>query len=338
MADTSIEWTDKVWNVTRGCRRVSPGCGGAKGEGGCYAERQANRFKGKGQPYEGLVTLGKQGPRWTGKGLLAVDKLDEPLHWRKPRRVFVNSMSDLFFEQFTNEEIAAVFGVMAACPEHTFQVLTKRAKRMREWFEWLDAERQKHDCAAWRCIREANSRMRSQITFRDGPTTSWPLPNVHLGVSAENQKYAEERIPELLRTPAAVRWVSYEPALGPVDFSKWDPGRCDCEVCSRTSVRCTASQHPLDWIVVGGESGPGARPFDIGWARLVIAQGKAADVKVFVKQLGAHPFYAFPPQAFPEDPSRWHAQALLSLYLKDRKGGTMSEWPEDLRVQEYPRT
>ena len=127
--DTKIEWADAVWNVTRGCRRVSPGCVN------CYAEKQANRFKGG--AYEGLVSLGKNGPRWTGAGRFVPDKLEEPLHWRKPRRIFVNSMSDLFFEEFTNEQIAAVFGVMATAHWHTFQVLTKRSERAAKWFHWL---------------------------------------------------------------------------------------------------------------------------------------------------------------------------------------------------------
>ena len=141
---TKIEWTHRpgttgvTWNPTRGCRRVSPGCGTGTA-GGCYAERQAARFSGPGQPYEGLVEIGKHGPRWTGRGRVVADKLAEPLRWRKPRTVFVDSMSDLFFEGFAFEQIAAVFGVMAATPQHAYLVLTKRPERARAFFEWATA-------------------------------------------------------------------------------------------------------------------------------------------------------------------------------------------------------
>ena len=125
---SKIEWTDETWNPTRGCSRISPGCGGAAGVGGCYAERQAIRQVAHGRAYHGLVRTGPQGPRWTGKVILDTKTLLKPGQWKAPRRVFVNSMSDLFHENLTNEEIAAVFGVMAQCPQHTFQVLTKRAE------------------------------------------------------------------------------------------------------------------------------------------------------------------------------------------------------------------
>jgi len=189
--------------------------------------RQAHRFSGKGGAYEGLTQLRNQGPVWTGSGRLVVDMLDLPLRWRKPRTVFVNSMSDLWFEKFTNEEIAAVFGVMAACPQHTFQILTKRAERMRGWFEWFGRTiRDSSALAGYAADRIPNGRERDgslshwlyEHTKKIG--WAWPIPNVWLGCSVENQKYADERIPELLRTPAAVRFVSYEPALGPVDFDR----------------------------------------------------------------------------------------------------------------------
>lgn len=132
---TSIEWTDVTWNPVRGCSLVSAGCAN------CYAMKQAHRFSGAGKPYDGLTELGPQGPRWTGKIQLVEEALDAPLHWKKPRRIFVNSMSDLFHEDVTNKFIASVFGVMAACPHHTFQVLTKRPDRLRQWFGWVESKR-----------------------------------------------------------------------------------------------------------------------------------------------------------------------------------------------------
>lgn len=131
MAKTDIQWATHVWNCVRGCSRVSAGCGDATG-GGCYAERQAHRFSGTGLPYEGLTRLTKDGPRWIGEVRFIPEKLADPLHWRKPARIFVNSMSDLFHDGISVTQIAQIFAVMAACPQHTFMVLTKRPKRMHE--------------------------------------------------------------------------------------------------------------------------------------------------------------------------------------------------------------
>jgi len=329
MGKTDISWTDHVWNATRGCSRISPGCGGGtpdiEGTGGCYAERQAARFCGIGMPYEGLVRLGKNGPRWTGKVVLVPKMLDVPLRLKKPSRIFVNSMSDLFHEALSNEDIAAVFGVMAACPQHTFQILTKRAERMKEWFSWVD------DNTRAACRVAASLRLGRCYETEPFPT-KWPLPNVHLGVSVESQKYADERIPLLLGCPAAVHWISAEPLLGPVDVRRYMRlgTLCDCrkdllpeERCDETVIRCRISNRRISWCVVGGESGPGARPFDVEWARSLLRQARSLpflNPRVFVKQLGRRPL---------ED-SRY-------LTLKDRAGADPSEWPEDLRVQEFPR-
>jgi protein gp37 len=262
MADSSIEWTDKVWNPTRGCSRISPGCGGAKGEGGCYAERQAARFSGPGQPYEGLVRIGKQGPRWTGVVRLARNKLEEPLRWRKPKRIFVNSMSDLFHENLSDHDIANVFSVMESARSrgHTFQILTKRADRMQRWVsDWA-----------------------SKIDYAAGPGEyARRYSHVWLGVSAENQDYADERISRLLTTPASVRFVSYEPALG--SMSLWAFLRGEHRDASLAALG-TRPMPGLDWVIVGGESGPGARAFDIQWMRDVVAQCRVAGVAVFCKQ------------------------------------------------------
>ena len=198
--DSKIEWTDATWNPIRGCSRVSEGCRH------CYAERVAARFSGPGQPYEGLVRIsntldGRKPTGWNGTVRMVAEHLADPLRWKKPRRIFVNSMSDLFHERLTNEQIAAVFGVMAAAGSHTFQVLTKRAARMREWFAWAGD----HGASGARSACRASAALYLGALPEPPGADTWPLPNVWLGVSAENQAAADERIPDLLATPAAVR-------------------------------------------------------------------------------------------------------------------------------------
>ena len=197
------------------------------------------------------------------------EHLAAPLRWRRPRRVFVNSMSDLFHESLTNEQIAAVFGVMAASPRHTFQVLTKRAARMREWFEWYEGE-SGAGATPLAAILAARDHV-GALASRDHEFGPWPLPHVWIGVSVENQAAADERIPELLRTPAAVRWLSCEPLIGPVDLAAASPN-------ARSLVE------DLDWIVAGCESGPGARPCDVAWLRSLRDQCATAGVAYFLKQ------------------------------------------------------
>lgn len=371
-AKTSIEWTDATWNPTRGCSRVSEGCRN------CYAERIAGRFSGKGERFEGFARLVSKDPnndpyhggtgaarqgfraRWTGRVDLIMSKLDEPLRWRKPQRVFVNSMSDLFHEALQEEAIAAVFGVMAAAQHHTFQILTKRPERMRRWFQWLDMFREPkwEDCmGASRCWAYALQHGMADSCWPGG-RRAWPLPNVWLGVSVEDQATADERVPVLLTTPAAKRFVSYEPALGPVDFRPWLHGH---EVAGTPFDGaphvggCVAYTPPLDWVIVGGESGPGARPFDVAWARTTVRQCRAARVPVFVKQLGANVhdrndagFDGIEPMSWPDDNyldrieedvhgyREDHQGAEIRIFLRDRKGVEPTEWPEDLRVREFP--
>src|ERR1044071_2419150 len=200
-ANSSIEWTDRTWNPIRGCSMISPGCKL------CYAMKFAHRFSGKGKPYEGLTELGPEGPRWNGKIRLVSEALDQPLRWRKPQRVFVNSMSDLFHEDVPFWFVDQVFGAMAACPEHVFQILTKRPARMAQYL-CTDEKPIIERIEGWSC------------NLSNSPCAvveAWPLPNVWLGISAENQEYFDSRIDALLKTPAAVRFVSYEPALGPLD-------------------------------------------------------------------------------------------------------------------------
>lgn len=296
---TGIAWTDATWNPTRGCRRISPGCEN------CYAERQAIRMSTPGAAYEGLVEVGKNGPRWTGKGRLAVPALAAPLRWKGPRRIFVDSMSDLFFEEFDDVEIAAVFAVMAAAPQHTFQVLTKRAERMREIMAWLgdgDAEE----------LRIAGESLAARMGWchANEHEWKWPLPNVWLGVSVEDQKRADERIPHLLATPAAIRFLSVEPLLGPVDLGDF------IGPANAGGIERFADIH---WVIVGGESGPKARPFELAWARSIVAQCSAAGTRCFVKQLGSN--------VLGLDGSR---------VIYPGKADDPRMWPEDLRVQEFP--
>lgn len=335
---TSIEWTDATWNPVRGCSRVSEGCRN------CYAERQAARFRGDGDPFHGFAYSDKAGPHWTGRVELIPSKLDEPLRWRKPRRIFVNSMSDLFHESLPDEAIAAVFGVMAACPQHTFQVLTKRPKRMLRWFEWLldlpfGADRMLYAAAHELGDGSEEDEQVQVDRLRELSETvaadlAWPLHNVWLGVSVEDQASFDERILHLVSTPAALRFISYEPALGPLD--------CSLPVAPMATPLLRPSDPKngpgcVHWLIVGGESGPGARPFDLAWARSAVAQCREAGVPVFVKQLGARPTG----EPWLKANGKWvqqhyHPARRNEPVLSDRKGGDPSEWPEDLRVREFP--
>jgi len=243
--NTGIEWTDASWNPVRGCTRISEGCRN------CYAERVAARFSGfdkngKPQPYHGLAKMTPSGPRWTGEIKLVPKHLEDPVRWKRPRRIFVNSMSDLFHESLGVDSIQAVFDVIFRAKHHTYQILTKRAKRM---FEVMP-----------------------HVRYATGK--KWevcPEPNVWLGVSVEDQENAETRIPWLVETPAAVRFLSVEPLLAPVDLSQWlIPKRLD---------------RGINWVILGCESGPDARPMDLNWARAVRDQCALANVPFFLKQV-----------------------------------------------------
>jgi len=361
VADTNIEWATKVWNPGRGCRRVSAGCGGAAGVGGCYAERQAIRHSGPGGHYEGLVRMSPSGPRWTGEARFVPGKLGEPLAWRGHERVFVDSMSDLFYEGFTNEEIAAVFGVMAACPQHEFLVLTKRPARAREWFKWLaDAPGLSPPAGvcAWSArafLLNADLPVPAALDeSADGDDARWPLPNVWLGVSVEDQTTADERIPILLGTPAALRFVSAEPLLGPVDMARWmwpthwswdgrfktpeEAQAAGAYVERKAQALVSAFSRFVDWVIVGGESGPGARPFDLDWGRDLVRDCAAAGAACFVKQLGAVPVTVSGATGnFRTHKGERQVELTAErLVLADRKGGDPAEWPEDLRVRQFP--
>ncbi len=262
MADgTKIEWTDATWNVVIGCDKVSPGCDH------CYAIRTAHRFQEHPNPAVAAAYAGTEADGdWTGRVNLVESRLDLPLRWKRPRRIFVNAQSDLFHKDVPDEFIARVWAVMALAPRHTFQILTKRHGRMRSLLASPDFH------------ASVSRKVRGHVTLRplDGhgdEAARWPLPNVWLGVSVEDQQRADLRIPALLDTPAAVRWLSCEPLLGPVDVinglgDSWLTG--------------------IDWIVVGGESGPGSRPMHPEWARSLRDQCDVAGVPFLFKQWGSH--------------------------------------------------
>lgn len=248
------------------------------------------------------------GPRWTRKVRFHADRLTMPLRWRKPRRVFVNAMSDLFHEGLTDAQVMAVFAVMAAAPSHTFQILTKRPERMRDILSgWGDGAGGAVTLkVAFRQALQSVGRrdLGAQLWGEEKMSLPfWPLRNVWLGVSVEDQGTADARIPLLLECPAAVRWVSAEPLLGPVDLSEWlgyavmrqseweavhREGLDDAiQAIVRAAVRHMGGPR-LHWIVAGGESGPGARPMHPDWARSLRDQCRAAGVSYFFKQWGEH--------------------------------------------------
>ncbi len=294
---TGIQWTDATWSPVRGCSRVSEGCRN------CYAERIAARFSGPGRPYYGHARRAEDGEaRWTGSVRLIPELLDQPLRWMRPRRIFVNSMSDLFHEGLTDDEIDRVFAVMALAQRHTFQVLTKRPERMRDYLRGLTFERlidcvnlnawgEKHGPGAYNLtsINHLSHKRRAM----DGDRTVWarlpkpPLPNVWLGCSVEDQPAADERIPFLIGTPATVRFVSAEPLLGPVDLRNVFCLDGDALGPDLYNLGLDAG---ISWVIAGGESGPGARPMHPAWARELRDQCREAEVPYFFKQWGEwHP-------------------------------------------------
>lgn len=295
MSDGSkIEWCDATWQPVLGCTRVSAGCDN------CYAIRQVHRQLTK--THQGLTKMRvvdptrplgpRSGPDWNGTVRLQPEKLSEPIRWQRSRRVFVCSLADLFHPKVPFTFIHRVFQVMADCERHTFLVLTKRPERAREFFAWLDPD---------------PAKMTPEL-LRICAGRPWPLSNVCLGTSVEDQATADERIPHLLQCPAAVRWVSLEPQLEHVWLAK------KMESADGTHAWMNAMYH-LDWVVVGGESGPRARLFCDYWARSILAQRVGLRTKVFVKQLGSY---------------------VASVLGGDRKGGDMTLWPRDLRVREFP--
>lgn len=257
---TKIEWTDATWNPITGCSVVSAGCRH------CYAMKLAGTRLQHHPSREGLTVDTKAGPVWTGEVRLNTEWLDQPLRWRRSRRIFVCAHGDLFHEAVPDEWIDQVFAVMASAPQHTFQVLTKRAGRMREY----------------------------TVARQHRPAGFMLLPNVWLGVSVEDQAAADERVPLLLQTPAAVRWISAEPLLGPVDLTRLTiiekagnrPGVLMNSLTGHLAGPDDMLDAKVDWVVVGGESGQNARPMHPQWARGLRDQCAAAGVPFLFKQWG----------------------------------------------------
>ena len=261
---TKIQWTGRTWNPVVGCSKCSKGCEH------CYAMWQAFRCEAMGiSQYQGLTVIQGGTPKWTGVVRLVEHKLEEPIHWRKPQMIFVNSMSDLFHEHLSDADIIMVAEVMHRANWHVFQVLTKRSERMRDLL---------------------NSKL--QFCARD--------PHIWWGVSVENRKSGLPRIENLRSADVAVRFLSIEPlleCLGALDLSG------------------------IHWVIVGGESGHGARPFDLQWARSIIGQCREQHVPCFVKQIGRRP-----------------VDGSIPIAHSDPKGGDPQEWPEDLRLREFPES
>jgi len=273
---TGIEWCDSTWNVVIGCDKVSPGCTN------CYAIRTAHRMQANPnpkvrEPYAGT----ESGGEWTGRVNLVEGRLGLPLSWQRPRKIFVNAQSDLFHDGVPDEYIARVWAVMALADRHTFQVLTKRPGRMRSLLSSEDFEAAVFDA----CEGEFQGYF------------GLPLPNVWLGVSAEVQRWADVRVPALLGTPAAVRFISAEPLLGAIDLlgDEENPG----PAIMRTGWHNPGGpwgpdeygyddQVGIDWVIVGGESGPGARPMEPDWARSLRDQCQQAGIAYLFKQWGEH--------------------------------------------------
>lgn len=321
--NTGIEWADCTWNVCIGCAKVAQGCKH------CYAETMAKRLARMGQDHYAAVV---NDTGWNGRAVTVPEALSKPLRWRKPRRIFVNSMSDLYHDDMPFEFIAAVKGVQAATPQHTYIELTKRPKRMREFMRWAE----QHVAgpvpyvAAAAYMRVGGGNAPGMECHGIADHTPWPLPNVIHGYSASTQADLDAGIADLRLAPSALRCLSLEPLIGPVDVSaclglEWSEIG-ECWICERDHA--VFGGRKIDWIIVGGESGPGARPCDVAWIRAIVEQCKAAGVPCFVKQLGdvrilssgtGLPHY-----------HEWFHQ------IKARKGADPSEWPADLRVRQFP--
>lgn len=310
---TTIEWTDETLNVVVGCDKISPGCKN------CYAVKLAATRLRNEPKYKGLAVRKGDHYEWTGKAHIWKKTLNKVFDWRKPRKIFLTSMGDPFHTSISNKELELMFGVMALNQQHTFQVLTKRPERMREFMR----SRTAHQCLdtlsdpEFDGIGEDNKLKLEPID--SAKLVLWPPPNVWLGVSVENQQCANERIPLLLKTPAAVRFLSCEPLLEDVNLEQ--------AICEMT-INASGESEPLGvrpkdegihWVIVGGESGDKARPFNLQWARNIVHQCQEGDVAVFVKQLGDNP----------------HDNGVALDF--GSKGKEFGDWPKELQVREFPR-
>jgi protein gp37 len=301
MSDNSaIEWTDATWNPIRArnlktskvgwhCEHATTGCEF------CYAEG-FNKRLGTGLAF-------KPGHRKDIEIFLDEEMLTLPLRWKKPRMIFPNSMTDLFADFVPDEWIDKILAVMGLTQHHTYQPLTKRATRMRNYF-----------ATESRCHIIGDEMLRL-VDIRAGfKCVPWPFPNVWLGVSTERQQEADERIPALLATPASVRFISAEPLLGPINISDY----------LVESARTNWDSY-LNWVIIGGESGHDARELNLQWVRDIVTQCNVGTTRCFVKQLGGRVV----------GPHKNGAN-LTTYKFKNKKGGDPSEWPADLRIREMP--
>jgi protein gp37 len=292
--NTKIEWTDATANYLNGCSVISAGCTN------CYAMRLAGTRLRDHPSRAGLTMQTKAGPVWTGETRANDRVLQDVLGWKRPRRIFWNAHGDLFHESVPDAVIDRQFAVMALTPQHQHQVLTKRPERMREYLSnSATPERiasvMFENYKAWqvRMFPTLLDALDNRANEDDPSIAAMPLPNVWLGTSVEDQRAADERIPHLLATPAAVRFLSCEPLLGPVDLTEL-PAIGDRPLqrfdalrgVNRLGPAYSLEEHPsIDWVIAGGESGPGARPIDEAWARSLRDQCHAAGVAFFMKQM-----------------------------------------------------
>ena len=379
MGDNSnIQWTDAKWNPVVGCTKVSAGCQN------CYAMKDAARIAhaaraavlgGVGvtpvqRAYMDVVKTrdGVPLPQWNNTVRCVPERIIDPLRWKKPRMIFVNSMSDLFHHSVPDSYIRLVFAAMSYCGQHKFQILTKRPERMAAWFadeenclaacqaEWLvEGLDDKTPTGKHRIGRKGSGGAINGTRKGVGDGNYWPLPNVWIGTSVEHQAAADERVPHLLRCPAAVRFLSAEPLLGPVDLHKagWTIAGTDMA--------------QVQWVIAGGESGAHARPCDVAWIRAIVDQCRGLRVPCFVKQLGSRPWAdlytrdhewhewsrenercVWNPNGLGEiggceGVSKWRPcdgqprpGAMIEVRLRHSKGGEPAEWPQDLRVRQMP--
>ena len=300
---TKINYCDETWNIVTGCTPISPGCAR------CYAKKMAQRLKGRyGYP--------KDEPF---RATFHPDKLSQPLHWKKHRRIFVSSMGDLHGAGVSFEWIDAAYAIITLSPRHTFLVLTKRPKRMRAYWSKVVACHISHAALhmpfLWKNPDDITDLINAVMENGDS------LRNLWLGTSCENQEYADKRIPHLLKIPAAVRWLSLEPLLGPIDLIGDLSGGLRCDQCGYTNRDagihmdhsiCTnkyGGHGWANWVVIGCESGQGRRPCKIEWVHSIVEQCQAANVPVWVKQ----------------------------IEIDGKVETDMAKFPEELQVRELPK-
>jgi protein gp37 len=278
-ADHRIAWADAIWDPVRGCSRKSAACVN------CYAETETALSAQAGGWGEGFAGVTPDGLKWTGKVELYEDRLTMPLGVDKPSRIFVNAFADVFHEEMTDAMVDRVFAVMAAAPRHTYVILTKRQKKMQTYMA---------DPATPGRVAAAVAALAGQGIGQVGTAESWPPANVWLGVTTENQKEAERRVPALLQTPAAVRFVAAEPLLSAVEFKpEWLP-------------RAGAAGPVIDWVMAGGESGPNARPIQLDWVRALRDQCARTGTPFYWNDWGAgRPADQAAEEASPEAANRY---------------------------------